>query len=275
MLRIALMGDLHYPIIASNSKKREMLQNAKTNFFKAYFDHFFEVAADLYLSIGDLTHNGNSEEFTEVYDLIQQYNKPFRQVLGNHDVLGISKHAIYTYTLAPHYDLISTPEASLILLDTTKEYELFSSGLDDAQWQWLDKNIESSSNKPLLVFAHHPVAGTTFDSPASDRQFEAYQDIRPLLKKREGEAVYFNGHTHSHAIVKQSNWHYVQTAAVLCDLSFRIIEIDQQTIHIKTVTLNDNLLEKNRAILYELLPDFHQPDHLNKIFTALELQYQL
>jgi predicted phosphodiesterase len=269
MVRIALMGDLHYPQITDQNQE---LLEAKEKFFSNYFNIFFTTEADLYLSIGDLTHEGLQEEFQEVYRYVQKYGRSFRQVLGNHDVLGVPKRTISSLIRHPFYDSIETEEALLILLDTTKEQQLHGWGLDSEQSVWLRNHIHSSLNKPMLVFAHHPVPGTTLSSPSHDGHFEAFQDIRPILKERGGPGFYFNGHTHSHSIASKENWHYIQTAAALCDPCFRIIEINKDGICIETVSVNDRRLEEGRQVLYNKLPGFHQPDDMNRLDSELGLK---
>jgi Icc protein len=269
MVRIALMGDLHYPQITDDNQE---LKEAREKFFSNYFNIFFTTEADFHFSIGDLTHGGLQEEFEEVYQYVRKYGRIFRQVLGNHDVLGVPKSTILSIIGLPFYDMIETEEAILILLDTTKEQQLHGWGLDSEQWMWFRNHIHSALNKPMLVFAHHPVPGTTLGSPSHDRQFEAFQDIRPILKDRKEPGFYFNGHTHSHSIANKENWHYIQTAAAICDPCFRIIEINKDGIGIETVSVNGGSLEDARQVLYHKLPGFHRPDSMNRLTSELGLK---
>ncbi|MBS4198160.1 metallophosphoesterase [Bacillus sp. FJAT-49732] len=148
MMRIALLGDLHYPDVGSNN---EELSVAVDHFFGQYLREFFSVEADFHVSIGDLTHLGLESEFVNVYNYIKQYNINFRAVLGNHDVLSLPKEKISSLIQQSTYDLIETQGSLLLFLDTTKEFELHGWGLDQKQWQWLEKQIDRSKEKPLFI----------------------------------------------------------------------------------------------------------------------------
>ncbi|MBS4224271.1 metallophosphoesterase family protein [Lederbergia citrea] len=259
MFRIALLGDLHYP---SNDVKKSDLQETADNFFTKYLHEFLSIDADLHVSIGDLTHLGLESEFQFMYDLVRKYDVIFRQVLGNHDVLSLSKEKITELIGQPRYDAIETEECLLLFLDTTKELQLHGWGLDKEQWNWLEAQMSRSIEKPLMIFAHHPVPNTTKYSPEGNTSFEALQDIRPLLAKREGLVIYFNGHTHSQSIIQQANHHFVQTGAVLCDSNYLVIELNDDQINIHTMNIGDVQINAFRKTLYEKLSDFHRPNLL-------------
>ncbi|MCJ8008193.1 metallophosphoesterase family protein [Lederbergia wuyishanensis] len=254
-MRIALLGDLHYPDVDSNKKE---LSAAVDHFFEQYLREFFSIEADFYVSIGDLTHLGLESEFLTIYNYIKQYDINFRAVLGNHDVLSLSKEEICSLIQQPSYDWIETQSALLLFLDTTKEFELHGWGLDQKQWQWLEEQIVRSREKPLFIFAHHPVPETTAFSPNS-ADLVSFQDIRPLLKKREGLVIYFNGHTHIQDYHRENCHHYIQAGAPICNMEVLLIELNGNEVDVKKVDVRNKELEDSRKILYETLPDFHRP----------------
>jgi Icc protein len=256
MLRIALMGDLHYPELGGNEAH---LRDAKAQFYGHYVKEFMDTQADLHISIGDLTHNGFAEEFRDVYRVVRESGVHFRQVLGNHDVLAMRKEAILAITKQPRYEALDTEHALIVLLDTTLELDLYGWGLDAEQWDWLELKMSEAGEKPVLVFAHHPVPGTTAESPEPGAEFAPYQNIRSLLDKSSGGGLFFNGHTHTHHIVTQGKWHFIQTAAALCDPCFRLIEIDTDEIRVRTIPAAHEDIMRSRSILHEQLSGFHRP----------------
>ncbi|MCR2823525.1 metallophosphoesterase family protein [Lederbergia panacisoli] len=256
MLRIALLGDLHYPVIDSSNKQ---LSAAVDHFFEDYLHEFLSIEADFHISIGDLTHLGLESEFLSVYKIINKFNRNFQTVLGNHDVLSLPKEKISSLIQLPTYHSLETEEYFLLFLDTTKEFELHGWGLDQEQWRWLEKQMEHSKEKHLLVFAHHPVPETTTISPKSEGLKEPLQDIRPLLKKRDGCVIYFNGHTHVRSYVQKNNFHFIQAGAAICDPDILLVELDGSNVNVRRMDIINKELEDSRKILYEKLPEFHRP----------------
>jgi len=270
MIRIALLGDLHYPKI---DKKEDVLHEAAEYFYKNFLNEFLAVDADWHVSIGDLTHLGLEDEFREIYKLIESSQVKFQFALGNHDVLSLTKENILKLVKQPRYEAIETNECMLLFLDTTKELQLHGWGLDKEQWDWLEIQISRSKDKPLLIFAHHPVPNTTKDSPTDHTEFEPLQDIRPLLDRREGLLLYFNGHTHTQSIVQKGNSHFIQTGAVLCDSNYMLIELEDGEIIIYLHTIDDDQLGASRDILYKKLKDYHRPQP--NIQQDLKLVYHI
>ncbi|MCZ8511530.1 metallophosphoesterase [Paenibacillus filicis] len=271
MLKIALMGDLHYPAVTKEDNP--LLIEARDQFFKYYFQTFLETEADYHISIGDITHLGIREEFEAIHHYVRNGSRNFRFVLGNHDILAYPKSELLQYTNQPRYSVIETDEALLVFLDTTKELELHGWGLDAEQWEWLPEQLRRSEDKALMIFAHHPVPGTTSSSPGTDAPFEPFQDIRPLLSSHKGTGLYFNGHTHTHSIVEKDSWHYIQTAAAICHPSIRIIELNNNQVQIKSIELDDEPFMRNRQYLHDHLKGFHRPK--GTIYESKDLSHTL
>ena len=126
MIRIALMGDLHYPHLDSDNTE---LIEAVHYFYQNYLNEFINIEADLHVSIGDLTHLGLESEFLSIYEHIWNRSKNFRTVLGNHDVLSLPKEKISQLIKQPRFDAIETEECLLNILDTPMEFELHGWGI--------------------------------------------------------------------------------------------------------------------------------------------------
>ncbi|WP_094547947.1 hypothetical protein [Petroclostridium xylanilyticum] len=52
-MRLALMGDLHYPHIERGNQK---LFETRERFYEGYLKKFLEIDADWYISLENLTH---------------------------------------------------------------------------------------------------------------------------------------------------------------------------------------------------------------------------
>jgi len=86
-----------------------------------------------------------------------------------------------------------------------------------------------------------------------------YQDVRPLLQRHKGTGVYFSGHAHFHAVVRQGSWHYVQTSSPIREPGFRIVEVDRERIAIRTVAIREASALYGAETLYARLTQFYRP----------------
>ncbi len=260
MLRLALMGDLHYPGI--DPENRQLL-TVRDRFYKRYVSMFFEIKAHWHISLGDLTHHGTDKEFAEICRCIRATGMPFRLVPGNHDTLSMTKSELLSFIDQPLYDAIETEEGMLVFLDTTRERrpDDWSGHMDAEQLRWLECCIERSGDKPIFIFAHHPVHNTTAMSDLNKMHIDPAIGLRSVLQKKNGIGLFFNGHNHIHSIASENRWHFIQTAAVLCHPSFRIVEIDEKEIRTKVVSVHEPDMLQDARILCGNLPGYHQvPD---------------
>ncbi|OGX68366.1 MAG: hypothetical protein A2189_00945, partial [Paenibacillus sp. RIFOXYA1_FULL_44_5] len=223
MLRLALIGDLHYPQI--EQANRELFE-LREGFYFNYLKGFLALEADMHISLGDLTHNGIMQEFEDVYQYIRTTDVTFRHVLGNHDAYAMSKAQISSLMDHPLYEAVETEEALLVFLDSTRELqpEDWSGDMDSRQLAWLESQIQRNPDQPILIFAHHPVYGTTYLSRDHKMHIDPSVDMRSILTKKNGGGLYFNGHNHTHSIMQMDGWSFIQTAAGLCDPSYRMVE---------------------------------------------------
>lgn len=266
IMKIAVIGDLHYPGNSGITKEltREVIE-AKQAFYPGFLDNFFNMEADLYVSIGDLTHIGSKEEFTEVFNIIGQYGKDFRMVLGNHDLYTTTRENIIEefnqFGIGDY--LIESDEAILVFLETARELvrERWNGTLSDKQLSWLDNIITSSGEKPVVIFAHHPLHNMTARSNVKYLSIEKDIDLWSILEKKQGKGIYVNGHVHTDSIVFKGQWTFVQLCDVIDHQSARLIDIQSDYIDIidtmldfeNSLTLAEQIGDSLEA--YRLFPE--------------------
>ncbi|WP_409344989.1 metallophosphoesterase family protein [Paenibacillus sp. MBLB4367] len=246
MLRIALAGDLHYFRVEEGQPGAEELEEGRNLFFHTYLRAFLDCEADWHISIGDWTNRGHEEEFKALQLLLQEKGVRFRLAPGNHDTDSLPKERIAALTGAPAYDVVHTNEATLAFLDTAKEMSPanWEGEVGEEQLAWLETVVRDTGSKPLLVFAHHPVYGTTADSTEKWLSIHPENRLRYVLAGKDGPGVYFNGHNHVNSIVQSGQWHFVQSAAVLCHPSYKLIEVDDGYVSVKEIpVLHEDLLK--------------------------------
>lgn len=248
-MKLAILGDLHYHEADEAVNSWVTARNA---FYNKMLHHFLSAEADLHISLGDLTNFGTEREINEVYEIIERYDASFFHVLGNHDTYSQTKKDLLTLTGQARYQALTTDKAILVFLDTTREMDLTNWGgwMDEEQLNWFENVIVSSGTKPMLVFAHHPIHLTTTGSERDKGSIDPSIDMWRVLSKKQGTAVYFNGHTHVDSITKQNNWTFVQLSACLDEHAFRIVELGEDYIDVTAVDIED-------AELPVQLPEIH------------------
>lgn len=247
-MKIAVIGDLHYPTV---KEEYALSQRERQDFYESFMAHFFSVPADLYVSIGDLTNFGTQDELEGIYAIIDQHQKPFVHVLGNHDVYAMPREEVLKITKQDRFHSLSTESAVLAFLDTAQEqnYEDWGGTLDLEQQFWLADVVADSGNRPLLVFGHHPVYGTTKNSSKEKRSISPDIPMWDLLNNKQNAGLYVNGHNHFNSIAAREQWTFLQIAAVLDEQAVRVIDISEAMISIDYVPFVDpNLRQQARNI---------------------------
>lgn len=254
-MKLVLMGDFHYSRMENGT---EEMHAAREKVYTVMIDKFLEMDADYHISLGDLTHEGYPEEFDYVFNRIKSSGRSFIHVLGNHDTLSIPKTDILTITGQQRYQAIDTEEAKLIFLDTTKEMNRADWGgeMEADQLEWLQSQLEKSEDKPVFVFAHHPVCGTTARSTIEKLSIHPEIGMKELLNKKKGSGFYFCGHNHVNSIVQQDGWHYIQTAACLDIPAFRVVELKDGKVNIDIISIDEVTLADHIARFNTGMPGF-------------------
>ncbi|RDW16476.1 hypothetical protein CWR48_16465 [Oceanobacillus arenosus] len=137
-------------------------------------------------------------------------------------------------------------KAVLIFLDTTREqdYEIWGGTLDIEQQIWLTEVIAQSGELPIIVFAHHPVHQTTIHSDQENQSIHPDIPIWDILKKKQGNGLYINGHNHCISIAEREQWTFVQLAAVLDQQAASVINITNSEIKIDYIDFTDETLQQ-------------------------------
>ncbi|MEW9699771.1 metallophosphoesterase [Paenibacillus sp. SI8] len=254
-MRLVLMGDFHYSRMANGTA--EMLE-ARDYVYASMLDQFLDMNADVHISLGDLTHEGLPEEFRVVFTRLNESTRQFIHVLGNHDTYSIPKTEILEITGQKRYSSLEMEEAVLIFLDSTKEMnkECWGGEMDAEQMDWLKAQLQASGEKPVLVFAHHPIYGTTAHSILDKLSIHPDFDMKSVLSVKKGPGFYFCGHNHTNSIVQQDGWHFIQTAACLDIPAFRVVELSGSLLDITTAQLNVAELEANIARFHRNMDGF-------------------
>ncbi|WP_179151862.1 metallophosphoesterase family protein [Oceanobacillus senegalensis] len=237
-MKIAFIGDLHYPSMIS---KDEEVKEARDEFYTKFLQSFFEIKADYYVSIGDLTNFGREDELREVYEIISKYDKPFIHSFGNHDLYGIPREEVINISNMEQNISIENDHVHIISLETARDHnhEDHSGYLSKEQLDWLEHEILRSEDKLIVIFAHHPVYDTTTHSNYPYLSIVPDVPILDILRKKKGTGIYVNGHNHRDSIETMDNWTFVQAGAVLDDQSVRVLDISENDVFIQSIDVGN------------------------------------
>ncbi|TWT07875.1 metallophosphoesterase [Planococcus sp. CPCC 101016] len=272
LMKIAVIGDLHYPTL---KESYSFIKKDRQLFYEIFLENFFSIPADLYVSIGDLTNFGTQDELADVYSIIEKHGKPFKHVLGNHDVYGMTRKEVLAITGQQGFHHVSTEFAELAFLDTAQEQNFANWGgtLDEVQQNWLSAVIKKTENRPLLVFGHHPIYGTTKNSTKDKRCIHPDIPIWEILSKKQGVGLYINGHNHFNSIAARENWTFLQLAAVLDEQAIRLIKVSDSLLSIDYISFDQLQLQKHAQVIGDAIDHFR----LNScpLGTAADVKYNI
>ncbi|MFD1031330.1 metallophosphoesterase family protein [Metaplanococcus flavidus] len=271
-MKIAVIGDLHYPTVKEDYA---LSQGERQLFYESFMAHFFSIPADLYVSIGDLTNFGTKDELEDIYAIIDQHQKSFVHVLGNHDVYAMKRGEVLKITQQDRFHSISTETAVLAFLDTAQEqnYEDWGGTLDTEQQYWLAEVVEESGSRPLITFGHHPVYGTTKNSSKEKRSISPDIPVWDLLNKKQNAGLYVNGHNHFNSIAAREQWTFLQIAAVLDEQAVRVIEVSETMISIDYVPFDDSSLRQQAQAIGNAIDHFRLNPH--PLGTEADVKYAI
>ena len=119
----------------------------------------FIPAPDFVVISGDLADTPNAEEYDYLKRLLTPLKLPFAGIPGNHDSRELMRVAFpgapYAFSSGALNQKIEVGELDLLMMDSSvpgKPHGL----LEPSTLQWLEQTLSSSTNRPALLFLHHP-----------------------------------------------------------------------------------------------------------------------
>ena len=181
-----------------------------------------QPALNMIISTGDNGYErGSNKEYQQgLFSIHQQLfkNTVFWPVYGNHDAKGWSFFKVFSLPKqaeaggvasgTEHYYSVDYANLHLIFLDSNEGG--FST--DDEMMKWLEKDLQTTKQKWLLVFMHHPpyTRGSHNSNDARDsgnRMFNMRMRVLPVLEQY-GVDMVVAGHSHSYERSYLMDCHY-------------------------------------------------------------------
>jgi len=118
----------------------------------------FAPRPDLVVISGDLADTPTAGEYAYLQRLLAPLELPFVCIPGNHDSRELMRAALpqaYAFASGPLNQLVEIGGLELVLLDSSVPGQPHGE-LEAPTLQWLEATLESSADRPALVFLHHP-----------------------------------------------------------------------------------------------------------------------
>ena len=160
--------------------------------------------ADLLAVTGDLLQNPNEQNYTEIFDYFDKCGLPYVAIAGNHDVtMELDAHLPFFQRC--HVGLkadnrlkncykIDSDVWQIIFLDSSHQGHI-SGFFNQNTLDWLANTLQNS-NKPCVIFCHHPmfkVNSAWIDHHRLKNADDFWQTVAPFCNKIQG---IFVGHVH-------------------------------------------------------------------------------
>jgi len=181
-------------------------------------------------------------KFEKPYKALLDANIPFYATLGNHDdpnqrlykPFNMNGERYYTFTKGP-----------------IRFFVLDSNYMDTRQVSWLERELQTSTDKWKMAYFHHPLYSS---GGRHGSEIDLRQQLEPLFLKN-GVDVVFAGHEHFYERIKpQKGIHYftsggaaklregdvkrgeLTAAAFDSDRSFMLVEVSAETFRFQTIS---------------------------------------
>ena len=156
-LLVAQISDLH--IKAPGSLAYGRVDTAKALERCVSTLNALRPAPDFVVISGDLADTPSEQEYDHLRYLLQPLKLPFAAIPGNHDRRELMRTAFgqarYAASSGPLDQSIGLDGLDLLLLDSTVPQKPHGE-LGAQTLQWLDTTLASSTDRPALLFMHHP-----------------------------------------------------------------------------------------------------------------------
>ena len=171
----------------------------------AGIDHVnrYHADADQVIVTGDLAHRADRASYERLKRELDKLTPPLAITIGNHDrretFLDVFPETV-TDENGFVQRVIDFDDCRVVLLDTLfappYDYPNSHAGLlCDLRMEWLDRQLETAGDRPVLLFMHHPPHATGFSGMDQIRLINEVE-FYDLVKKRGNVLHIFAGHVH-------------------------------------------------------------------------------
>ena len=183
----------------------------------------FKPAPDFVVISGDLADTPTVEEYDYLKHLLAPLKLPFAGIPGNHDSREMMRAAFpqsgYAVSSGPLNQKVEIDALDLVLLDSSVSGKP-DGELDAPTLQWLDATLASSTNRPALLFLHHPPFATGISH--MDRQnLHNAGELADLVRRHPRVQLIAAGHVHRAVLTL-----FAGVPATICPAPNHAVDLD-------------------------------------------------
>ena len=211
--------------------------------------------------LGDLTDNGLAYEFDNVTERLNELDKPFYPVIGNHDKSGGAwvtewaklgrENTTYSFNFSGWH---------FIVLDSVDDANTEQGILTDYIMKWLQDDLKAHKTMPTIICLHFlvddvPGLAELCAISGSNLYIENKKEFKVLLNNYTNVVAVLSGHGHLNSITYNNNVTFIETASVIqYPITYDIYRVSEygfiKTQHTIYQDLNISELSRETAINY-------------------------
>lgn len=220
-IHIAQISDLHIKPPGTLAYRRVDTARALQRCVAALNE--FSPAPDFVVISGDLADTPTAEEYDYLTRLLAPLKLPFAAIPGNHDSRELMRLAFpqagYAFASGPLNQKLEVKGLDLLLLDSSVPGKPHGE-LDAPTLEWLDAMLASSTDRPALVFLHHPPFLTGIWH--MDRQnLESSAELASIVERHSRLRLIAAGHVHRAALTM-----FAGRPATICPAPNHAVDLD-------------------------------------------------
>jgi 3',5'-cyclic-AMP phosphodiesterase len=187
----------------------------------------FRPAPDLVVISGDLVDTPLAVEYDYLKRLLTVLELPFTGIPGNHDSRELMREAFplagYASVSGPLNQKIGLGELDLVLLDSSVPGKPHGE-LDASTLEWLDTTLASCTDRPALLFLHHPPFRTGIWHMDRQNLINA-GDFAPIVRRHPRVQLVAAGHVHRTALTM-----FAGVPATICPAPNHAVDLDLEQL---------------------------------------------
>jgi Icc protein len=183
----------------------------------------FEPRLDLVVISGDLADTPTPKEYEHLKQLLAPLKISFIGIPGNHDSRELMRAAFpyqaYAASSGPLNQLRSVGGLDVVLLDSSVAGKPHGT-LELATLEWLDETLSATSQRPALVFLHHPPFRTGIQHMDVQNLSNA-NELAPIIRRNPRVQLIAAGHVHRATLTT-----FAGAAATICPAPNHAVDLD-------------------------------------------------
>lgn len=182
----------------------------------------FVPRPDLVVISGDLADTPTAGEYQHLRRLLAPLEMPFVGIPGNHDSREMMRAAFpqaYAFSAGPLNQRLEIGALDLLLLDSSVPGKPHGE-LDAPTLQWLDSTLASSSDRPALMFLHHPPFKAGIWHMDRQNLLNA-RELAPIVRRYPRVQLIASGHVHRATLTM-----FAGVATTICPAPNHAVDLD-------------------------------------------------